>query len=342
MGEASVSVRYLAERVVIFVATVLLSLTIVFVVPRLMPGDPLGAVFAKLAQMGGVSSMSEELVAEYRQRFGLDQSIWQQYVSYLREVFRGNLGYSISNFPTHVSTLLASAIPWTVGLLTVTTLISWLLGSLLGALVGWSEGRSRFLQGLVPVALILYTTPYYILAIILVYLLTFIWPVFPLSGAYTAGTQPGWSLTFIRDVAWHAALPALSIILVSLGWWFLSMRSLIISEKGQDYILWAEAKGLPRRRIFWNYAFRNALLPQTTGLALSLGHIVGGALITEAIFAYPGLGYLIYNSIRGLDFPVIQGTILLLIFSVAIINFALDLAYPLIDPRIRAGGDRRS
>jgi len=134
----------------------------------------------------------------------------------------------------------------------------------------------------------------------------------------------------------HGALPALSIVLVSLGWWFLSMRSLIISEQGQDYILWAEAKGLPRRRIFWAYAFRNALLPQTTGLALSLGHIVGGALITEVIFAYPGLGYLIYNSIKGLDFPVIQGSILLLVVSVSLANFVLDLAYPLIDPRIRA------
>ena len=336
------SVRYLGERIVIFFATIFISVTVVFVVPRLVPGDPLGAIFSRLSQMGGASSMSEELVAEYRQRFGLDQSLWEQYFSYLREVFQGNLGYSIASFPTQVSTLLGSAIPWTVGLLTVTTLVSWLLGSLLGALVGWSGRRSPILQGLVPLALILYTTPYYILAIILVYLFTFIWPIFPLSGAYTPGTQAELSITFIKDVLWHGALPALSIILVSLGWWFLSMRSLIISEKGQDYILWAEAKGLPRRRIFWNYAFRNALLPQTTGLALSLGHIVGGALITETIFAYPGLGYLIYNAIQGLDFPVIQGSILLLIVSVAAINFALDLTYPLIDPRIRAGGERRS
>ena len=334
------SVGYLGERLITFFATIVISVTVVFFVPRLVPGDPLGAIFSKLASSGGASGLSEELVAEYRQRFGLDQNVWQQYFSYLREVFRGNLGYSISNFPTHVSTLLAGAIPWTVGLLSVTTLISWLLGSFLGALVGWSGARSRFLRGLVPVALILYTTPYYILALILIYLLTFIWPIFPLSGAYSAGARPEWSLPFARDVLWHGALPALSIILVSLGWWFLSMRSLIISEKGQDYILWAEAKGLPRRRIFWNYAFRNALLPQTTGLALSLGHIVGGALITEAIFAYPGLGYLIYNSIRGLDFPVIQGSILLLIVSVAVVNFALDLIYPLIDPRIRAGRER--
>jgi peptide/nickel transport system permease protein len=327
---------YLAERVVIFVATVVISVSVVFFVPRLVPGDPLGALLANMATAGGGGSSSEALAAEYRERFGLDESVGRQYVSYLRELAQGNLGYSIAIFPTRVSTLLGNAIPWTVGLLGVTTMISWVLGSLLGAVVGWSGGRVRWLQGLVPVALVLYTTPYYILAIVLVFLFAFRWPIFPLSGAYSAGTNPEWSLAFVADVIRHGALPALSIVLVSLGWWFLSMRSLIVSEQGQDYILWAEAKGLPRRRIFWAYAFRNALLPQTTGLALSLGHIVGGALITEAIFAYPGLGFLIYNAIKGLDFPVIQGSILLLVFSVAVANFALDLAYPLIDPRIRA------
>jgi peptide/nickel transport system permease protein len=136
-------------------------------------------------------------------------------------------------------------------------------------------------------------------------------------------------------------LPALSIVLVSLGWWFLSMRSLIVSQKGEDFIMWAEAKGLPGRRIFWAYAFRNALLPQVTGLALSLGNIVAGGLITETIFGYPGIGYLIFTSIKNLDFPVIQGCILLVIVSVATANFALDLAYPLIDPRIRYGAAGR-
>ena len=327
---------YLAERVVIFVATVIISVSVVFFIPRLVPGDPLGALLANMASTGGGGSSSDALVAEYRQRFGLDKSVLEQYVSYLRELAQGNLGYSLAIFPTRVSTLLGNAIPWTVGLLGVTTLISWVLGSLLGAIVGWSGGRSRLLRALVPVALVLYTTPYYILAIVLIFLLAFQWPIFPLSGAYAAGTDPEWSLSFIGDVIEHGALPALSIVLVSLGWWFLSMRSLIISEQGQDYILWAEAKGLSRRRIFWAYAFRNALLPQTTGLALSLGHIVGGALITEVIFAYPGLGFLIYNSIKGLDFPVIQGSVLLLVVSVSVANFVLDLTYPLIDPRIRA------
>jgi peptide/nickel transport system permease protein len=144
------------------------------------------------------------------------------------------------------------------------------------------------------------------------------------------------------DVLRHAALPALSIVLVSLGWWFLSMRSLIVSLRGEDFILWAEAKGLPPKRIFWAYAFRNALLPQATGLALSLGNIVGGALITETIFGYPGLGYLIFNSIKSLDFPVIQGSILLIVVSVATANLLIDLVYPLIDPRIRFGTVGRS
>jgi peptide/nickel transport system permease protein len=326
---------YLAERFVIFVATIVIAVSIVFFVPRFLPGDPLGAINVRLAGLGG-SGGGQALIEEYRVRFGLDKSLGAQYVSYLRQLAQGNLGYSISSFPTSVSYLLRQAIPWTVALLGVTTLISWILGSLLGAIVGWSGGRSRVLRGLVPVALLLYTTPYYILAIILVFLFAFRWTIFPLSGAYSVGANPEWSLAFAGDAIRHGALPALSIILVSLGWWFLSMRSLIISEQGQDYILWAEAKGLPRRRIFWAYAFRNALLPQTTGLALSFGHIIGGALITEVIFAYPGLGWLIYNAIKGLDFPVIQGSILLLIVSVAVVNFLLDLAYPLIDPRIRA------
>jgi peptide/nickel transport system permease protein len=328
--------RYLAARLGIFVVTVAISVTVVFFVPRLVPGDPLGAIYLNFASVGG-SLGGDALVEEYTQRFGLDKSLGEQYISYLRELAQGNLGYSISVFPSRVLDLLLPAIPWTVGLLGLTTLISWVLGSLVGAVVGWTGGRSRFLRALVPVALVLYTTPYYILAIILVFLLAFIFPLFPLSGAYSMGAQTELSWAFVGDVIRHGTLPALSIILVSLGWWFLSMRSLIIAEQGQDYILWAEAKGLPERRIFWGYAFRNALLPQATGLALSLGHIVGGALITEAIFAYPGLGWLIYNAIRSLDFPVIQGSVLLLIFSVAIANFVIDALYPLIDPRIRSG-----
>jgi peptide/nickel transport system permease protein len=326
--------KYLSERFVIFLTTIFISITVVFFVPRLVPGHPLAAIFSKMAAMGG-SLNAPELIEEYTRIFGLDKSLWEQYVSFLRQLARGNLGYSISSFPSHVSDLLRSAVPWTIGLLTLTTLTSWVLGSLIGAVVGWRGKKSRFFQALVPVALVLYTIPYYILAIILVFLFAFHWRIFPLSGAHSVGIERELSLAFALDVLRHAALPALSIILVSLGWWFLSMRSLITSLKGEDYILQAEAKGLSDRRILWSYAFRNAMLPQATGLAISLGHIVGGALITEVIFAYPGLGWLIYNSIQGLDFPVIQGSVLLIVFSVALANFMIDIAYPLIDPRIR-------
>jgi len=329
-------IRYLVERSIIFVATIYISVTIVFFIPRLIPGDPLGAVFLNLAAVGG-SLGASDLVEEYRRMFGLDKGLWEQYVSYLRELFRGNLGYSIGSFPSQVSDLLRAALPWTIGLLSVTTVLSWILGSLFGAWVGWRGEKSRFTQAIVSVALLLYTTPYYILALILVFLLAFQWPIFPLSGAYSAGMTPHLSWRFVKDVLYHAMLPALSIVLVSLGWWFLSMRSLIISLKGEDYILLAEAKGLSQQRILWHHAFRNALLPQVTGLALSLGNITGGALVTEVIFAYPGVGWLIYNAIKSLDFPVIQGGVLLIVVSVATANFIIDLIYPLIDPRIQIG-----
>lgn len=326
--------RYIGRRFLLLLATVFISMTVVFFVPRLVPGEPMQAIFANMASVGG-SMNAQAMIAEYRARFGLDDPLWQQYLSFWRELLRGNLGISISNFPAPVSELLLRALPWTLGLLFVTTLLSWVLGSVVGAIVGWRGRKAGGFRLLVPVALVLYTTPYYILALILVFLFAFHWPIFPLSGAYSVGSRPGFTMDFMLDVLHHAFLPALSILLVSLGWWFLSMRSLIIALKGEDYILNAEAMGIRERRITWGYAFRNALLPQTTGLAIALGHIVGGALITEVIFAYPGVGYQIYNGIKSLDYPLIQGGVLLIIVSVALANFAIDVAYPLIDPRIR-------
>jgi peptide/nickel transport system permease protein len=325
---------YILRRFALLVVTVYLSITVVFLVPRLVPGDPLGAVFLQLSQMGA-SAGAPELVEEYERIFGLDKPLWEQYINYLRELHRGNLGYSISAFPSEVADMIGTALPWTIGLLAITTLISWTLGSIIGAIVGWRGGRSRLTRLAVSSALLLYTTPYYILAIILLFLFAFQLDIFPLSGAYSRGAAPQLTIEFIRDVIWHGMLPGLSIVLVSLGWWFLSMRSLITSLQGEDYILNAQAKGLKEGRILWGYAFRNALLPQITGLAISLGHIVGGAIITEAIFAYPGIGWVIFNAIRGLDFPLIQGGVLLIILSVATANFIIDIAYPFLDPRIR-------
>lgn len=326
--------RYLSGRIVLLIATVLISITVVFFVPRLVPGDPLNSIMIELSRAGSNRGASE-LIEEYRRMFGMDRSVWEQYISFIRELLRGNLGYSIANFPSQVSDLIRVSLPWTIGLLTITTIISWIAGSVIGAVAGWSGSKSKVIQALVPVALVLYATPYYILAIILIFLFAFTWRIFPLSGAYSLSSTPSFTLNFILDVIRHGTLPALSIILVSLGWWFLSMRSLITSLKGEDYILNAEAMGLKERRILWGYAFRNALLPQVTGLAISLGHIVSGAIITEVLFAYPGLGWLIFNSITRFDFPTIQGGVLLIIISVAVANFVIDISYPLVDPRIR-------
>ncbi len=328
--------NYITVRFALLLLTVFLAITIVFFVPRLVPGDPMGAIFLKLAAMGG-SLDSTELVEEYRRIFGLDRSLWEQYVSFMRELFKGNLGYSIGSFPSQVVDLIRISLPWTVGLLTITTVVSWVLGSILGAVVGWKGEKSLVSKLMVTAALVLYTTPYYILALILIYLFASHWQIFPLSGASSVGVARGFSLRYLGDLLHHAALPALSIILVSLGWWFLSMRSLITGLKGEDYIHNAEAMGIKEGRILWGYAFRNALLPQTTGLAISFGHVVSGSLVTEVIFAYPGIGYLIFNSIKSLDYPVIQGSVLLIIISVALANFLIDIAYPLIDPRIRTG-----
>lgn len=329
--------RYIGRRFLLLLLTVFIAMTVVFFVPRMVPGEPMTAIFANMASVGG-SMNAQAMIAEYRARFGLDDPLWMQYISFWRELLRGNLGISISNFPAPVSALLLRALPWTIGLLTVTTVLSWLIGSVVGAVVGWRGREAGAFRFIVPVALLLYTTPYYIFALILIFLFAFHWPIFPLSGAYAVGSRPGLTMPFVLDVLHHAMLPALSILLVSLGWWFLSMRSLIVGLKGEDYILNAEARGLRDKRVMWGYAFRNALLPQATGFAIAMGNIVGGALITEVIFAYPGVGYQVYNGIKSLDYPLIQGGVLMIILAVALANFVIDIAYPLIDPRIRYAG----
>jgi len=333
----AIPARYLTERSVIFVMTILVSITVIFLIPRLTPGDPLGVVVQRLSEAGGLQG-AEQLVEEYKRLFGLNNDLLTQYFSYIREVLRGNLGYSIVYFPTTVSDLILQALPWTIGLLATTTALSWIIGTLLGALAGWA-GESRIQNIFASAALFLYVVPYYILAVMLVFLFAYTLRWLPASGGYTAGLVPEFTLDFAMDIVQHAILPASTIILSSLGWWFLSMRSMITTTKGEDFLLMAEAKGLPKGQILWRYAFRNAILPQITGLAISLSRIVAGALITEVIFAYPGIGSLTTQAITTLDYPLIQGTILLIIIAVATANFAIELIYPLIDPRIRYGGE---
>ena len=332
------AIIFIGYRIILYIATIFVALVINFLIPRLVPGSPINIILAQLSYHGQNIGM-DELVIEYKRMFGLDKDLWTQFILYLKELFKGNLGYSIVNFPSTVSEIILPFIPWTIGLLSVTVIISWTLGNLLGAIVGWKGVKSKIGNTLIAIPLVLGTIPYYLLAIILVFVFGYLLAWFPLTGGYSAGIKIAFSLEFITSVIYHSILPALSIILSSLGWWFLGARSLMVTIKGEDYILMAEAKGLPERKILWKYGFRNCMLPQVTGLALSLGNIMGGALLTEMVFTYPGIGWRLYNAIVTSDYPVIQGIILIITICICTATLILDLIYPLIDPRARSGSE---
>ncbi len=327
-------VDYLARRFGVFLLIIWLAATVNFFLPRLSNQDPVRAALLQQMAAGGANQGGmKEMVAEYDARFGLDKPLWDQYLTYMFDAVRLDFNYSISNYPQKVIDMIAVALPWTMTLLALCTVTSWTIGSLLGAFMGWPKAP-RFLQFLMPPLLSLNAIPYFLLGLVLIYLLGFKAQIFPLSGGYQAGTIPSLTLPFALDVISHSILPALSIILVSVGGWALGMRAMMVTTRGEDYMVFADAKGLKDRSIFVRYAVRNALLPQTTALALALGQLVSGAVLVEVIFAYPGIGTLLYRGIRGSDFYLVQGIVFIIILSIGIATFVLDLVYPLLDPRI--------
>lgn len=324
---------YLTRRVAMFLAVVLCAVTVNFIVPRMAPGDPIAAVLEQLLSRGQQVQGAADIVAAYRERFGLDDPMLVQYWRYLSNTFRLDLGTSISYFPQSVTSQIAGALPWTIGLLAMSTVIAFGLGSLIGALLAW-PGSPKFVRGFAPLLMVLSAIPYYLIALIVLYALA-IWPSwFPLGGAYS-GAAPSFSPAGLLDLAYHAFLPALSIVLAGVGFWALGMRGAMISVLGEDYLTLAEAKGLPPRRIFFGYAMRNALLPQVTSLAIALGTAASGSVLVEVAFNYPGIGYLLYNSLKSSDYFLIQGVAFFLVLTVALSVLVLDLIYPLLDPRIR-------
>jgi peptide/nickel transport system permease protein len=251
----------------------------------------------------------------------------------LGDMSRLDFNYSIATYPQKVIDMIGHALPWTIGLLLTTTIFSWIVGGLLGAFMGWPRSP-KFLSYLMPPLLSLNAIPFFLLGLLLIYFVAFRLRLLPLSGGYTPGTFPALAPSFMRDVLSHSILPALSIILVSVGGWALTMRAMMITTQGEDYVTYADAKGLKGRTIFTRYAIRNALLPQTTALALALGQLISGALLVEVVFTYPGIGTLLYRAIRGSDFYVVQGIVFILIVSIGLATFILDLIYPVLDPRI--------
>ena len=327
--------RYLATRFGQLVLIIFVAVSINFIIPRLLPGDPVQTALARLQASGGNQNVDIQAVsAAYRAKYGLDAPLWDQYINYWLDLFQFDLGVSFANFPEKVSTMIGNALPWSVSLLVVATLIAFVTGSLLGARLAW-PGAGRGIRTLVPFMMVLTSIPFYLLAIILVYFFAVVLKWFPPAGGVdtTRIMRLDWETT--ADVINHALLPCLAIVLGNIGFWALGMRSQMINVLGEDYITFAEAKGLHPRRIFVWYGMRNALLAQVTALALSLGSVVSGAVLVEVIFNYPGLGSVLYSAIRGQDYFVIQGVVLMLILSLAFMLFVVDLIYPLLDPRIR-------
>ena len=328
------SASYLLRRTGVFLLIAWLAATLNFFLPRLTGQDPVRVKLLQQAQLGGyVQAGIEEMVREYDRRFGLDRPLWAQYLTFLRGAARLDFNYSIANYPRTVNAMIAEAIPWTVALLGTTTVVSFALGTFLGALLGW-PGAPRWMRWLMPPLWALHAIPFFLLGLILIYLFSFRFPVLPMFGGYSAGAFPALTVPFVLDLVRHAILPALSIVLVATGGWALSMRGMMVTTQGEDYVIFAEAKGLRSPTIFLRYCVRNALLPQVTGLALSLGQIVSGAVLVEVIFGYPGIGTVLYQAIRENDHFLIQGIVFTVIIALGLATLILDAVYPLLDPRI--------
>jgi peptide/nickel transport system permease protein len=325
--------EYLIRRCLLFFLTLWIAATILFILPRLAPGDPVQAMVARMRQQGTRVQDSASIIATWRARFGLDEPVPVQYLRYLGNLVRGDMGYSLTYFPATVSELIGRALPWTIGLLTVATLIAFVMGTTIGALLGW-RGTPALVRNILPLTLVFTSIPAFMLSIMLIYVFGFGLNLLPISGGYGRGIEVAFSWDFISSAIQHSILPALSIIFVSMGFVALGMRGMMITVANEDYLVLAKIKGLTSSWIFWRYAVRNSILPQITAFALSLGSVVAGATLVETIFSYPGMGHLMYQAISSQDYSLIGGIGFVLIATTATAVFILDLVYPLIDPRI--------
>ena len=324
---------YLLRRIGFYAFTAWAAITINFFLPRLIPGDPVQSLIARSQGQLDTSAIQSLYIL-----FGLDdeKNIFEQYFDYVGQLFRGDLGLSFTFFPTPVSEVLSDSLPWTLGLVGITTVISFFLGTLLGVLAGWWRGS--WVDVVMPVTTFLSSIPYFWLGLIAITLLADAGGAFPSSGGYDPGVVPSWDMDFVWSAVYHSLLPAITILISSMSGWVLSMRNMMLTVSSEDYITVAHAKGLPERRVMLNYAARNALLPNVSGFALSLGLIVGGTLLVEIVFSYPGVGFQLFQAVGAKDYPLVQGIFLIITLSVLVANLFADLIYLLLDPRTRKEG----
>lgn len=327
--------RLILRRVAFLIMVVWAASTITFFIPRMSDRNPIRERFAELARTGGFSASDlEVIVASYNKKFGLDKPLWEQYVDYIGSIARLDLGVSLNRFPKTVTDIIYESLPWTIVLLFVSAILSFVIGNLLGAIAAWPKSPAWMRSVATPFIMFMGVPPV-LLAIFLLFFLAFRLKLFPLGQAYSTGIAPDWSFSFLLNVAWHQVLPAISMILGSVGGWVLSMRGMGVTIQGEDYVNFAEHKGLNGRTIFRDYYLRNALLPQVTGFALALGSLITSGAVVESLYALPGLGSKLSQAIQANDFLVIYGIVLFITMSVATLMVLVEFLYPLLDPRIK-------
>ncbi len=330
------SIKKVINRILFLFLVIWIASTITFFIPRLSPKNPIRERFNQLAASGGFSPTDlEKIIASYNEKFGLDKPLYEQYFTYIWGVLRLDMGVSLNKYPRTVMELIMDSLPWTIVLLFVCTILSFVIGNLLGALAAWPRSP-QWVRAVATPFVLLQGVPPVLMGILLLFFIAYRTKLFPLGNAYSTGMVPDWSSpAFVWDVAYHQILPGLALILGTVGGWVLSMRGMGVTIQGEDYVLFAEHKGLSNRTIFQNYFLRNALLPQVTGLALAFGSLITSGIVIESQFNLPGVGSVLGNAIRSNDFLVIYGVVLFITIGVATMMILVELLYPLLDPRIR-------
>jgi peptide/nickel transport system permease protein len=323
-------VKFILRRLAFYVVAAWVALTLNFFIPRAMPGNAVQAIMSKFPNLQPSAYRALEALLGV----GHLGSLWNQYWAYLDDVFHLNFGTDVIEYPAQVSTLLAQTIPWTLTLVGTATVIAFFVGTGLGIVAGWRHGG--WLERGLPGLMFLQAMPYFFLALILIELLAVRAHLFPIAQGYAGGLVPGWHWAFIGSAIYHSLLPALTIVITSVAGWMLQMRNVMITTIGEDYVVAAQAKGLPNRRVVFTYAARNALLPQLQGFGLALGFVVSGALIMEIVFSYPGIGLLLLSAVSSNDYPLMQAIFLVITFAVLLANLIVDLLLVAFDPRVRA------
>jgi peptide/nickel transport system permease protein len=321
---------FILRRLAFYAVAAWVALTLNFFLPRAMPGNAVEAIMSKFPNL----QPSTYHALEAMLGVGHPGSLWSQYVSYLNDIAHFNFGTSVSSYPASVSSLLIQTIPWSLILVGTATVIAFFLGTFLGIIAGWRNGG--WLDRSLPGMMFVQAIPYFFLALILLWLLAVkVLHIFPIGQGYAGGLVPGWNWAFISSAMWHSVLPAFTIIITSVAGWMLQMRNVMITTIGEDYVLAGQAKGLSNRRVIYNYAARNAFLPQLQGFGLALGFVVSGAIVMEIVFSYPGVGLLLLSAVQSDDYPLMQGIFLVITFAVLLANLIVDLVIVAVDPRVR-------